>query len=144
MLFSEDGNDFLKSLGTPSRYSNCFADCKRFFRLFEDAASSLEADAHSTIFDLSTVFLSIRNFATCYSLGKALKPDFSRHAALSMRDFPVPLRSQFHRVIERARILCTRGYGTTITVTEISLVKASLSLVHDWMESIIGGFDVSS
>jgi hypothetical protein len=144
MLFSENGDDFLRHLGSPSRYSNCLADCKRFFRLFEDAAASLNTDARSTIFDLSTIFLSIRNFSTCYSLGKSPRPDFSRHAALSMRTFPAPLKPEFHRVIERARILCTRGYGTAISAPEVSLVRQSLAIVHEWMESTIGEFDVSS
>jgi Nucleotidyltransferase domain len=144
MLFSENGNDFLSHLGLPSRYSNCLADCKRFLQLFEDAAASLKTDALSTIFDLSTVFLSIRNFATCYSLGKTRRPDFSRQAALSMETFPALLKPEFHRVIERARILCTRGYGTAITASEVSLVRKSLAVVHEWMETTIGGFDVSS
>jgi hypothetical protein len=76
LLYAFDSRDYLKQLGPPSAYRKCFDDCCRFFRLFDDARKSIEVSNKSMIFDLSTVFLSIRNFASCYSLGLGGAPDF--------------------------------------------------------------------
>ena len=69
ILFSSDRSDFLSSLGSPALYRNCVRDCDKFFSLFREARISLEKNSTSKVFDLSMIFLSIRNIATCFSLG---------------------------------------------------------------------------
>ena len=34
ILFSSDGNDFLKSLSKPAQYKNCLTDCLKFYGIF--------------------------------------------------------------------------------------------------------------
>jgi hypothetical protein len=69
MIFSSDGIDFLRSLNNPNPYRNGLRDCEKFCSLFGRARDSLMRDKRSVAFDLSTAFLSIRNIATCFSLG---------------------------------------------------------------------------
>jgi Nucleotidyltransferase domain len=85
LIYSSDSHDFLKQLGPPGAYRHCYNDCSRFFRLFDDAQKSIEVNNKCLVFDLSTTFLSIRNFASCYSLGVGDVPDFSRPCGSTLK-----------------------------------------------------------
>jgi hypothetical protein len=136
LLFSSDNQDFLQSLGKPASYSCCARDCDNFLSLFCDARASLMYGGASRIFDLSTIFLSTRNIATCFSLGVVKRPDFSRNSALRLENNPVPLSAVSYQVLERARVLCTRGFGSKITDDEVGAALRELSGVYDWMREL--------
>lgn len=137
LLFSSTGDDFLKHLGRPGRYQKCLSDCEKFFSLFRSARSSLSSRSNSMVFDLSTVFLSIRNFATCFSLGLSHSPNFSRNSALSLGSHNMVLSSGSYDILVRARILSTRGFGHNLTNQEIDSVLQELASVQKWMESLL-------
>jgi hypothetical protein len=137
LLYSPDGNDYLRALGSPRPYQNCFRDCEKFAELFRDGVNSILATRASTVFDLSTIFLSIRNFASCFSLGVTTKPDFSRNAALHLGKHSLRLSAHSYQVLERARILCTRGNGTLILEDEIESTIERLDEVRKWMNSLL-------
>ena len=137
LLHGPDKCDYLRELGPPSAYRQCATDCRRFFALFREARESLEVNDRSVVFDLSTVFLSIRNFASCYSLGVRSAPDFSRNSALHLEEDAIPLGAQPYRVFERARVLCTRGYGASILPDEVAVAMQSLRIVNEWMIKLI-------
>ncbi|QHS53983.1 nucleotidyltransferase [Edaphobacter sp. 12200R-103] len=138
LLFAEDGTDFLEELGQPMRYRKYVADCIKFKDVFNSARNSLETGRESSIFDLSAVFLSLRNISTCYSLGVLNAPMFSRHAALSLTDpLSLPLSSTSYAVLERARILCTRGAGAPVDDQEAEAVMDEFDRIDSWMTSIV-------
>jgi hypothetical protein len=137
LLFSADGSDAIKSMGKPARYERCAEDCEKFLSLFKDSYHSIRSDTASTVFDLGTAFLSIRNFATCFSLGILGKPDFSRHSALRLGERKIRISTDSYRVMERARILCTRGNGSVLTRSEISAAIDQLDGVQFWMENLM-------
>lgn len=139
LLYSSDGQDYLQSLGTPQRYRNAVRDCANFLELFEQARCSLVEDPRSQVFDLSSIFLSVRNIATCYMLGVRGTPDFSRSSALHLGLESVPISKLSYQILERARILCTRGYGAVITASEVAIVIEQLGALEEWFRSIAGG-----
>ena len=136
LLFSSDRQDFLHSLGSPRAYKHCARDWERFLALFRDAYSSL-ACGGSKVFDLSTIFLSIRNIATCFSLGVTNRPDFSRSSALRLGLNSVSLPLDSYQVLERARVLCTRGRGRKITDEEVTPTRRHLDGVYDCMRKLV-------
>lgn len=137
LLYSDDGCDFLKSLGQPSPYSNCLSDCQKFYGVYLEAFSSLDGDMSSTVFDLSALFLSIRNIATCFALGVLGQMLFSRHAALKLpSEFKLPISEECYRILERARILCTRSKGEDISVNEARLAHLECASIRQWMKNI--------
>jgi hypothetical protein len=137
LLYSEDGRDFLESLGRPAPYSNCQSDCSKFYGVYLEAFSSLNEDMSSAVFDLSALFLSIRNIATCFALGVLGQKLFSRHAALRLpAEFRPPISGDCYRILERARILCTRSTGTDIRVDEIQLVCSECEAINRWMKTL--------
>jgi hypothetical protein len=138
LLFSSDQHDYLKALGRPEPYKHCLRDCKKFFALFREGQTSLVSASNSKVFDLSTVFLSIRNIATCFSLGVTNQPDFSRNSALRLGANSVPLSQSSYHVLVRARILCTRGQGTDITLGEVDTTIKELRAVCEWMYKLVG------
>ncbi len=138
LIFASDEHDFLRSLGSPAHYSNCVKDCEKFYSVFKAARKSLLKQQATKVFELSTIFLSIRNIATCFSLGTTRNPDFSRHSALRLKSNSVPLPQDVYSVIERARILSTRGEGKDISRSEVDLVRNKLEIVENWMERLIG------
>lgn len=137
LVFASDGKDILHSLGEPAHYKKCAEDCDKFFLLFTEARAALIANQTSAVFELSTIFLSVRNIATCFSLGVKNYPDFSRSSALRMGSDSVPISEHVYRVLERARILCTRGRGQEISREEIEATLDSLDRVYHWMEELV-------
>ena len=139
LVFASDTVNYIEKLGMPSPYRECVSDCEKFYHLFLEARGSLMHDRHAAVFDLSTMFLSIRNLATCYSLGVCGQPDFSRHSAIQLPDEDsVPLSPDAYDIIERARILTTRGSGDSILESEIMRVIEELDYVEIWMQDLVG------
>ncbi|MDR3566383.1 MAG: nucleotidyltransferase domain-containing protein [Negativicutes bacterium] len=136
LVFASDRSNFLRSLGAPTPYRNYVVDCDKFSSLFHDAHTSLKESAASKIFDLSTMFLGMRNIATCFSLGCLAQPDFSRHAALRLGTYSLNIPQEAYQVFERARILCTRGQGCNIELDEIDQALAQVDKVSQWMAKL--------
>ena len=141
LLFASDGNDSIRNMGMPAPYQHCGDDCGKFRALFGECLRSLIAQSGSAVFDLGTVFLSIRNFATCFSLGMTEKPDFSRNSALRLGKFSLSMPSDSYSVLERARILCTRGEGVILTKNEILATVENLNRVQNWMDELLREVD---
>ncbi len=139
LLFTSDGDDPLKRLGKPAQYDQCVEDCSKFRDLYQASVTSATSGAHSAIFDLSMIFLSIRNIATCYSLGVTRIPNFSRRSALQLGKESVPLSEGAYETLERARILSTRGWGVALTTGEIARVMSELQPVAAWMKHLVEG-----
>jgi hypothetical protein len=137
LIFASDDHDFLKSLGSPAKYVNCVKDCEKFCSVFDAARSSIVGCRDSKVFELSTIFLSIRNIATCFSLGTSMKPDFSRHSAQRLEANSIPSLGNAYSVLERARILSTRGEGKNISDQELDLVLGTLETIGSWMEHLV-------
>jgi hypothetical protein len=133
LLYASDNTDFLGSLGSPEAYRNCAADCEKFYVLFRDATTSPTNHSTTRVFDLSTVFLSIRNIATCFSLGVLAQPDFSRHSALHLGEHSLEISRKPYEVLERSRILCTRAYGNNVMPEEAEIACAEFPRVGEWM-----------
>jgi hypothetical protein len=136
MLYSPDSSDYLHELGTPTIYRSAARDCNKFLTLFADSATALRAGTNSPVFELSTIFLAVRNFATCYSLGVGT-PDFSRHSALCIGVNSLSLSRDSFLTLERARLLCTRGIGDMISRDEVVSVVLELETIGDWMRTLI-------
>jgi len=137
LLYASDGCDFLRNLGKPTDYRTCVRDCEKFLALFQEAITSLSSGSSTVVFDLSTVFLSIRNFATCYSLGMDGSPNFSRGSALALGRDSIPISLEAYRILERARILSTRGAGGNIRRHEIGSAVSEFDKVKHWMETLL-------
>jgi len=136
VVFASDGVDFLSELRTPSPYRKAERDCLKFCTLFRTSRASLASEKPSIVFELSTIFLSIRNFATCYSLGVLRVPSFSRNSALRLGDDSVPLPSRIFKILERSRLLSTRGIGQNLTDSEISEVQDYFGEIENWMDRL--------
>lgn len=136
LLHSSDNSDYVRELGAPAAYQWAAQDCQKFFDLFEGSANSLRAGTNSPVFELSTIFLAVRNFATCYSLG-AGSPDFSRHSALRLGANSLVVSDDVFGILERARLLCTRGSGEMISQKEATSVALRLGEIEDWMQILL-------
>ncbi len=138
LLYGDNGKDHLASCPKPGPYLHYVQDCEKFYRVFSQARLSLAAASSSQVFDLSTIFLSIRNIATCFSLGVLNAPDFSRHSAQHLpSSVALAFPADLYHITERARILCTRSVGPNITQDEVGRVIAGLGTVEDWMEALV-------
>lgn len=80
MIYSSNSKNLFDQLGKPNIYQNGTDDCLKFYRLFKSAEEALKSNTSSKTFELSNIFLSIRNFATCYQLANG-KYCFSRDSA---------------------------------------------------------------
>ena len=142
LIYSADNVDFIKTLGCPSPYKNCLNDCNKFHLVFKDARASIAQRSPSSVFDLSTVFLSIRNIATCFSLGTSFFPNFSRHSALRLGSDSIPLSASVYQIFERARVLCTRGYGLKLSEEEVGTAIQHLGEIEDWIIQLLKKVEV--
>jgi hypothetical protein len=137
LLYSSNGVDVLFEMGEPSRYTNCVADCQKFYALFCDAVVSITSQSETEIYDLSVVFLAARNFATCFSLGHLEAPDFSRHSARRLGRHSLTISPEQYDVFERSRILSTRGTGASIGRCEIVMAVEALAEIESWMRCLL-------
>lgn len=136
LIHSADGADFLKGLGMPSPYVNAAEDCRRFQAIFEAALLSVQDGTPSLVFELSTIFLAIRNIATCYSLRLLPTPTFGRDSARKLGGRSIPISNAIYSVLMRARVLSTRGVGDDLAEVDISKLVDELALCRQWMNEL--------
>lgn len=137
ILFSSDGTNYLKELGEPGSYKDMIEDCQKFYAIFKDASARLQNSRDSAVFELSIVFLAIRNIATCYSLGTSEQPDFSRNSALQIHDIPLQINEKIYEVLSRSRTLSTRGKGNIPTPEDVNHAIKILPKIEEWMSNLI-------
>ncbi|QCX38657.1 nucleotidyltransferase domain-containing protein [Aureibaculum algae] len=136
LIYSDNNCDLIQDLGKPKTYANLENDLNKFSNLFNDSIKSINESENSRIFDLSMIFLAIRNFATCYSLGSLNEYNFSRHSALRLTKNRLEISPKCYEVLERARILSTRGIGELITKKETQIVLSELDIIKKWFHQI--------
>jgi len=134
LIYTPDNIDYLRNTGEPSTYKSGVNDCEKFRQIFLSAVESLDESSLTEIFDLSSIFLAIRNFATCYSLHVDITPDFSRNSACNLGMDSIPIEYTTYLLYERARVLCTRGFGDILTPTEIIRARMVLEQIDTWMK----------
>jgi len=137
LVYSQDNVDYLQSISEPNTYKSGIADCEKFREIFLSAKESIDSSALTEIFDLSSVFLAVRNFATCYSLHSDIAPDFSRNSARNLSANSIPIDDSTYSLFERARVLCTRGLGEILSPAEIDKAKITLDEIDSWMMKIL-------
>lgn len=137
LVYSPDNINHLRSIGEPTIYKSGLADCEKFREIFLSAKESICSSALSEIFDLSSVFLGVRNFATCFSLHCNTKPDFSRNSARNLGRHSIPIDDPTYSLFERARVLCTRGLGELLSPSEVDKAKMALGEIDSWMIEIL-------
>jgi hypothetical protein len=138
LLFASDqSSDYLLSLSKPARYRNAHKDCQKFFLLFTEAENSIKLTDTTVPFDLSMVFLAIRNFATCFSLGNLDRPDFSRRSAIRIGKHSLQIEKGAFNILERSRILCTRAIGSAISEKDAATAIEQFPNIRNWMERLL-------
>lgn len=133
LLYSSSGDDFIKSLGKTGRYLKVKEDCLRFFNLFRVAKENLSQQGHSSVFELSNIYLAIRNFATCFALGHLNINEFSRYSAYRIGKSSLEMESEKFLILQRARFLSTRGIGENLSDQEINSIYLELNKIETWM-----------
>lgn len=131
LIFSSDSTDYLCELGVPARYTGWDKDCVKFKTLFDRSYHELQESTNSATFNLSCMFLSIRNFATCHSLALGI-PTFSRQSPLIVKP-ALSIDAQAFSIMMRARLLSTRGYGENLSRKEIATTIEAAAVVPKWM-----------
>lgn len=135
LLFSSDGIDFIASLGAPAAYTAGAVDCEKFANLFSDSFNQLSKTRVNATFNLSCMFLGIRNFATCYSIWRG-HPVFSRRSPLLI-DAPLSVDAEAFGVLTRARVLSTRGIGLALSDEEVMLVLRAVPSIQTWIRQLL-------
>lgn len=137
IIYSSDGKDFIKDLANPAEYQKTKEDCRKFFHLYCKAIESICSGGNSLVFEMSTIFLSIRNFATCFLLGQYKIRNFSRQSALQMKEKSLKISNESFRLLERSRILCTRGVGKMIHRNKVESSLDEIFSIKLWMECLL-------
>jgi hypothetical protein len=140
LIFSSD-QDFLLTLEKPSDYTNCKSDLLKFKKLFDDSIFSMRKNKLSIIFDLSMIFLAIRNFATCYTLGHYGKPIFSRLTFEKLHDYPLKLDDRVKELLMMSRISSTRGINFSVSEESLSLFELELNNIENWFNEILINYE---
>lgn len=136
-IFSSNKVPFIQSLGKPSKYINVNNDLDKFYHLFQTSKSSILNESYSIDFDLSMIFLSIRNFASCFALGYLNKFEFSRNSAIKIDSFSIDLNDFVYKKLMDARILSTRGIGNQITKDDLNMIINEFPKIDDWFSKLL-------
>ncbi|WP_435139088.1 nucleotidyltransferase domain-containing protein [Formosa sp. A9] len=141
LVYSSNDKDFLSELGKPAKYLNCKSDLLKFKKLFDDSKISIKEDNFSTVFDLSMIFLAIRNFATCYTLGCYETPIFSRLTFEKLSDYPLKLDNEIKDILMMSRISSTRGVNYTLEDESLILLDLNLDKIESWFNEILDNYE---
>ena len=137
IIYSSDDINFIKSLEKPNEYRKCAEDCRKFFNLLSSAISSVRLEENSKTFELSTIFLAVRNFATCFLLGTKKIGNFSRDSALHLGEKSIKISNSTYEILKRARYLSTRGTGKMLEDKEIESALTEIHLIEEWMKNLL-------
>lgn len=137
LIYSSSSDNYITDLGRPNEYKKCKEDCLKFYDLYCKAIDSIFSDNTSLIFELSSIFLAIRNFATCYSLGQHKIGIFSRRSAQQLGEKSLKISNDTFRVLERSRVLCIRGTGKIIYRNEVMSSLNEIVSIKNWMEDLL-------
>ncbi|WP_177734722.1 nucleotidyltransferase domain-containing protein [Flavobacterium inviolabile] len=140
LVYTSD-KDFLESLSKPSIYTNCKSDLLKFKKLFEDSIDSMKDNELSIIFDLAMIFLAIRNFATCYTLGCYEKPIFSRQSFEKLTDYPLILDNGIKEMLMMSRISSTRGINYYISKESFAIFLLEIERIDRWFNEILESYE---
>ncbi len=136
IIYASDSQNFLEFLGKPSEYSGHIEDSNRCFMIFRESKSNIDLGSNSIIFDLSSIFLAIRNMATIYSLKFFEKPIFSRDSARMLGERSLFIPNDVYDILMRARILSTRGLGARISDLEKQSAVEKIGDCELWIREI--------
>ncbi len=136
LIYASDGSDFLESLGAPAKYSGVIADCVRFRDIFESSFQAVQNGTPSLVFELSTIFLALRNIATCYSLASMEIPTFGRDSARRLGSKSLNIDKDIYSFLMRSRLLSTRGVGNNIDDINLSVLVTELWRCRSWINEI--------
>lgn len=136
-IFSSNEIPFLKSLGKPKKYNNTKNDLDKFYRLFTTSRTSILEESYSIDFDLSMIFLSIRNFASCFALGHLNKFEFSRDSALNIGLYSIEINESIYNKLKYSRLLATRGIGSQIPKDELKIITNEFPKIEIWFEKLL-------
>ncbi len=136
LIFAEDGVDFVRELGRPARYRNWLTDSEKFKEIYIAAKDALAARRDTTTFELSTVYLAIRNLAICFSLHVGRAPVFSRGAFRQLGAHSLRVDPRSIRILEDARILSTRGIGSQPSDSDVDHVLSKLPKLDAWISNL--------
>ena len=103
LVLAEDGIDFIRELGHPVSYRNWRTDSEKFSEAYFGAKDVLASRRDTAMFELSTVYLAVRNFAICFSLHAGSAPVFSRRAFEQLGVNSLNLNSRSSGILEDAR-----------------------------------------
>ena len=137
MIYASDKTDYIKELGSPTEYQEWRKDCLKFYNLYCRAVESLQSGGNSIVFEMSTIFLALRNFATCFLLGKNKIRNFSRPSALQMGKNSLDLSADTYELLKRSRILSIRGAGKMIQPEEIESSIDEIKSIKIWMDRLL-------
>ncbi len=136
LIYAADGADFLKGLGSPAKYSGALVDCLKFRDIFESSFQSVEKGSPSLVFELSTIFLALRNIATCYSLSRMDSPTFGRDSARRLGPRSLDIDDNVYSLLMQARLLSTRGTGDSIDGIELANLLPELKRCRSWINEL--------
>lgn len=137
LVFAEDGVDFVRDLGQPGPYVGWGADSVKFCQLYRAAVDVIAVRRDTTVFELATMFLAVRNLAICYSLQDGTSPVFSRRAYEKLGSDSLCLDSRSSRILDDARILSSRGIGAKPSEDDVAHVLSHLAEIDQWMGTLM-------
>ena len=120
----------------PSKYSGAVADSLKFRDIFESSFQSVQAGTPSLVFELSTIFLALRNIATCYSLARTESPTFGRDSAKRLGPRSLYIDGNVYSLLMQARLLSTRGVGESIGDIDLTILIPELERCRSWIDEI--------
>lgn len=136
-VFTPNRVPFIQSLGKPNSYKNCTNDLLKFYKLFIDSKNSISANHYSLDFDLSMIFLSIRNFASCFALGIINKHEFSRDSALRIGEYSIKINQEVYNSLKQARLLATRAVGEYISEENLDELTNEFPEIEKWFNNLL-------
>lgn len=139
LVFASDGNDIIRSIGSPGLYANWETELSSFIEL---ALYSLDGikESSGSVFSKGILYMSLRDIAMIYAHVKMEAMDFSKYAPYHI-DIPFNVSIETYESLRFCRLSSTRGAWSDGIVSDLPVAcyKGAMDWVlkvDDWRISI--------
>ncbi len=146
LVFPANSKGILAELGPPADYENAKYEVAELKALAERAIAALSSGTPSKVFEHGLLYLAARDIAMAASKWVNGEFNFSKYAALQLRELPLPLTRQEYEFLMNCRRASVRGTALTWQPQLECTIKEKWILLVEWCHrvySAIGNESVS-
>lgn len=131
LVYSHDGSNPVKELGTPEPYSFGVQNLEDFYQIAQESLLKLRNGSSCIVFDCGLLYMSIRDIAMILSYYEREIPNFSKYVPYTVTP-RFSLARGAYELLKKCRAASTRGSQYIVAK---GLSESNLDAIDNWLLS---------